>query len=98
MKTIVLPHEDINRLGSEAQELMQVMKSQKALFEDTVAGYQKDRSVRTQEFDLKAQDFENTISELEKRLADRKATNYQISNDYFNYRHAITNSKQKLDD
>mgnify|MGYP007082947757 CR=1 FL=1 len=47
VKTIVLPHEDINRLGSEAQELMQVLQGQKALFEDTVAGYQKDRSVRT---------------------------------------------------
>ena len=54
MKTIVLPHEDINRLSSEAQELMQVMQAQKALFDDTVSGYQKDRSVRTQEFDLKA--------------------------------------------
>ena len=54
VKTIVLPHEDVNRLSSEAQELMQVMQSQKALFEDTVAGYQKDRSVRTQEFDLKS--------------------------------------------
>ena len=47
VKTIVLPHEDINRLSSEAQELMQVMVCQKQLFEDTVAGYQKDRSVRT---------------------------------------------------
>lgn len=72
----MLPHEDINRLGSEAQELMQFMQTQKSLFEDTVAGYQKDRSVRTQEFDLKAQDFEQTIAELEKRLADRKKENY----------------------
>ena len=61
----MLPHEDINRLGTEAQELSQVLTSQKLLFDDTVAGYQKDRSVRTQEFDLKAQDFENTIAELE---------------------------------
>ena len=76
VKTIILPHEDINRLGSEAQELLQVMQAQKALFEDTVAGYQKDRSVRTQEFDLKSQDFENTIAELEQRLAQRKQMNY----------------------
>lgn len=55
---------------------MQVLQSQKALFEDTVAGYQKDRSVRTQEFDLKSQDFDNTIIDLQKRLADRKAANY----------------------
>ena len=76
VKTIVLPHEDINRLSSEAQELMQVMQAQKALFEDTVSGYQKDRSVRTQEFDLKSQDFENTILELERRLAERKSMNH----------------------
>ena len=98
VKTIVLPHEDINRLGTEAQELMQMLQGQKQLFEDTVQGYQKDRSVRTQEFDLKAQDFETTIAELEARLANQTALNYQISNDYFNYRHSIGNVKQKLDD
>lgn len=53
VKTIILPHEDINRLGTEAQALIQFMNEQKALFDDTVAGYQKHRSVRTQEFDLK---------------------------------------------
>ena len=74
VKTIVLPHEDINRLGTEAQELMQVMQSQKALFEDTVAGYQKDRSVRTQEFDLKAQDFETKIA-AQVSLEKRQVTN-----------------------
>lgn len=98
VKTIVLPHEDINRLSSEAQELTQVMNAQKALFEDTVSGYQKDRSVRTQEFDLKAQDFENTIAELERRLAERKSMNHAISTDYFNYKHAIIGAKAHLDD
>ena len=98
VKTIVLPHEDINRLGTEAQELMQMLQGQKQLFEDTVQGYQKDRSVRTQEFDLKAQDFETTIAELEARLASQMALNHQVSTDYFNYRHSIGNVKQKLED
>ena len=53
VKTIILPHEDINRLGTEAQSLLQFMSEQKTLFDDTVAAYQKDRSVRNQEFDLK---------------------------------------------
>ena len=53
IKTIVLPHEDLNRLGVEGQHLLQVLRAQEALFNDTVAGYQKDRSVRTQEFDMK---------------------------------------------
>lgn len=39
VKTIVLPHEDINRLGTEAQELMQMLQGQRQLFEDTVQGY-----------------------------------------------------------
>lgn len=77
---------------------MQVMQSQKALFEDTVSGYQKDRSVRTQEFDLKSQDFENTIGELEQRLSNRKSMNHMISTDYFNYKHAIGGAKIKLED
>jgi len=54
--------------------------------------------VRTQEFDLKSQDFENTIAELEKRLAQTKQINYQISNDYFNYKHAIVGARAKLED
>ena len=75
-----------------------MMNAQKALFDDTVSGYQKDRSVRTQEFDLKAQDFENTIAELERRLAERKSMNHAISTDYFNYKHAIIGAKSHLDD
>ena len=98
IKTIVLPHEDINRLGTEAQELGERMARQSALFEDTVAGYQKDRSVRMQEFDLKAQDFENTIRELEGRLEAQKKLNYEVSSDYFNYKHAVQLAKGKLED
>ena len=98
MKTIILPHEDINRLGTEAQELLQFMSQQKALFDDTVAAYQKDRSVRTQEYDLKKQDFETKIAELEERLEDRKKLNYEISNDYFNYKHAIEKQGTNLED
>lgn len=47
---------------------------------------------------MKVLDFENTIAELERRLALQKEQNYKISSDYFNYRHAIVNAKQKLDD
>jgi hypothetical protein len=63
-----------------------------------VSAYQKDRSVRKQEFDLKERDFNERYSELQARLADRKALNYQISSDYFNYKHVIDGAKLSLED
>ena len=63
-----------------------------------MSAYQKDRSVRKQEFDLKERDFNERYSELQARLADRKALNYQISSDYFNYKHVIDGAKLSLED
>jgi hypothetical protein len=51
-----------------------------------------------QEFDLKERDFNERYSELQARLADRKALNYQISTDYFNYKHSIDGAKLSLED
>ena len=98
VKTIVLPHEDLNRLGTDGQLLMQVLEQQKALFQDTVAGYQKDRSVRTQEFDLKQRDHEDKMNQLQFRLQKDKELNAQIAGDYFNYKHQIVEAKQRLED
>ena len=36
VKTIILPHEDVNRLGNECQDLVQILNRQNVLFEDTV--------------------------------------------------------------
>ena len=47
---------------------------------------------------MKAQDFENTIVELERRLEERKGMNHTISTDYFNYKHTIIGAKANLDD
>ena len=98
VKTIVLPHEDMNRLGTDGQLLVQVLEQQKSLFEDTVSGYQKDRSVRTQEFDLKQRDHEMKMAELQARLHKDKELNSQIAGDFFNYKHQIGLAKQHLDD
>jgi len=87
VKTIVLPHEDMNRLGTDGQLLIQVLEQQKALFQDTISGYQKDRSVRTQEFDLKQRDHDEKMSTLGVRLQKDKELNAQIAGDYFNYKH-----------
>ena len=61
MKTVILPNEDLNRLGNESQELYQVLQQQEALFHDTVSGYQKDHSVRKQDFDLKEKDYRQKV-------------------------------------
>ena len=89
----MLPHEDLNRLGTDGQLLVQVLEQQKALFQDTVAGYQKDRSVRTQEFDLKQRDHEDKMAQLQLRLQKDKELNAQIAGDYFNYKHQIVEAK-----
>lgn len=98
IKTVVLPHEDFNRLGVEGQQLANFLKVQEQLFQDTVNAYQKDRSVRMQEFDLKERDFNERFAELQARLAERKALNYQISTEYFGYKHAIDNARLSLED
>ena len=72
IKTVVLPHEDFNKLGVEGQQLATFLKQQEQLFTDTVNAYQKDRAVRMQEFDLKERDFKERYAELQARLDDRK--------------------------
>jgi len=39
VKTVILPHEDLNRLGVETTALTQFLAQQEALFHDTVQGY-----------------------------------------------------------
>jgi|LakMenEpi03Aug12_release.lakeMendotaPanAssembly.Ray.scaffolds.fasta_scaffold5400397_1 hypothetical protein len=46
IKTVILPHEDINRLSNEADMLIETLARQEQLFKETVSGYQKDRVVR----------------------------------------------------
>ena len=61
---MILPHEDINRLSNEADMLIETLARQEHLFKETVAGYQKDRVVRQQEFDLKEKDYADQIVSL----------------------------------
>ena len=65
IKTIILPNEDMNKLGVEAQVLREHIEAQRKLYEDTVAAYNKDRLIRMQEFDLKERDFRQACEELQ---------------------------------
>jgi hypothetical protein len=47
---------------------------------------------------LKERDFNERYQEMQARLEDRKALNYQISTDYFNYKHALDGAKLSLED
>ena len=46
VKTIILPNEEINRLGVESEELRNHLQTEKALYEEAIAGFKKDRAIR----------------------------------------------------
>lgn len=74
------------------------MKKQEQLFSETVQGYEKDRVIREQEFDLKKADFQEKIQELTHRLKTQQDSNYKLSKEYFDYKHEIHKTKQRLQD
>ena len=93
-----MPNEEINRLGIEAEELRHMFAAQRQLFEEAINGYQKDRIIRDQEFKLKEQDFKEKLEGFRQRLEQRQAVNYQLSKDYFAYKHVIGKTKQVMQD
>lgn len=61
-------------------------------------GYQKDRSVRQQEFDLKDRDFDEQVAVLQARLQEKKDLGYKLTSEYFSYKHAAIEDNKKLTD
>ena len=59
-----------------------------------MVGYTKDRVIRDQEFKLKESDFQEKIQAYTKRLEAVQQVNYQLSKDYFSYKHVIGKTKQ----
>ena len=96
IKTIIMPNEELNKLGLESEELRNFLVSQQNIYEEALSGYHKDRVIREQEFKLKEIDFKERIDELNDRLKMREEANYQLSKDYFAYKHAVSKNKQKL--
>ena len=93
IKTVIMPHEDINRLGVEAEELRCFFNGQQALFEEAIRGYHKDRIVREEEARLKEEDFKATIRDLTARVQKTEDINYKISREYFDHKHAAQKHK-----
>jgi hypothetical protein len=64
IKTVILPNEEVNRLAIEAEELKQYLHAQKQVYEESVKSYDKDRLIREQEFEMKQQEFQETLVQL----------------------------------
>lgn len=96
IKTVILPNEEVNRLAVEAEELRQYLQAQKQVYEDSVKAYEKDRLIREQEFEMKQQEFQETLAQLRVRLEQRQAHNYTLTKEFFNYKHLVGKTKQKL--
>ena len=98
IKTVILPNEEVNRLGIEAEELRHLLHYQKQLYEEAIQAYHKSRSVREEEFRLKEQDFKEKIEGLKARLKTAEEANYKVSKDYFAYKHLVGKTRQRLTD
>jgi hypothetical protein len=98
VKTVLLPYDEIVNLKHELEHLKLYKKQQKELFEETIQGYRKDKIIRLQEWNLKEQDFLTSIKDIEERLKVREDESYQISKDYFGYKHSVEKSKQGIQD
>lgn len=47
---------------------------------------------------MKNRDFSEKEEVIAKRLAEKKALNYRLTNDYFEFKHSVENNKQRLED
>lgn len=98
IKTVILPNEELNRLGIESEELRNQIPIQEQLYEEAINGYRKNKQVREQEFQLKIGDFKEKIENLKARLQQRQDINYKLSKDYFAYKHVIDKTRLTLQD
>ena len=98
IKTVILPNEEINRLAVEAEELKQYLSAQRQVFEESISAFEKDRLIREQEFALKEREFGDTLGSLRGRLEQRERVNYGIAKDFFDYKHVVGKTRQRLQD
>lgn len=87
VKTVILPYDEINNIKSELEYLKDYKAKQKALFEEAIQGYQKDKVIRLQEFQLKENDMNESIAAMQARIKQTEDEGYQVSKDYFQYKH-----------
>lgn len=98
IKTVIMPNEEINRLAIEAEELTQYIEAQRRVYEESVSAYDKDRLIREQEFKLKDQEFQDTLGSIRGRLESREVSNNTLARDFFDYKHVVGKTRQRLQD
>jgi len=98
IKTVILPNEDVNRLGLESEELQPFLRDQQALFEQTARGYEKDRILREQEFRLKEVEHAENMGKWEKLYKEKDKVNYEMTKRFFDYKHHVQQRRQQLKD
>ena len=54
--------------------------------------------IREQEFALKEREFSDTLGSLRGRLEQRERVNYGIAKDFFDYKHVVGKTRQRLQD
>jgi aspartate ammonia-lyase len=68
------------------------------VYEESISAYEKDRLIREQEYQMKEQEFRDTLALVRGRLDQRQAVNYQLARDFFDYKHLVGKTRQRLQD
>ena len=89
IKTIFLPHEDVNRLRTQLERLREYKDDQRRLYTQCLAAYAKDQDIKKEEINLRKQDFESKYAQLQEIVARRNLQKEAICREYFQERHRI---------
>jgi hypothetical protein len=89
IKMIFLPHESVNRLQTQIERLSIFRENQKKLYGQALNAYDKDKSIKNEEFKLRKLDFENKYKQLKEIVDRRNVQKEAICKDYFKIRHKV---------
>ena len=89
IKTIFLPHEDVNKLKSDIHKLKEYKDSQRKLYSQCLMAYEKDKDIKREEIRLRKLDYEKKYKELQEIVERRAIQRDSICRDYFQERHRI---------
>ena len=89
IKTIFLPHEDVNKLRGQIERLKQYKQDQRNMYAQCLNAYEKDKAIKKEEMALRKKDFEAKYTQLKEILAKRDEKKEEICKDYFKERHRV---------
>jgi hypothetical protein len=89
IKTIFLPHEDVNRLRGEIERLREYRDDQRRLYGQCLSAYEKDKDIKKEEIQLRKKDFTFKYEQLKDINIKRNIQKEEICRQYFQERHVI---------